>query len=132
MFQLDIENPFEESIENFRFESLFDFEMIKLKFKKTFYGDGGRDTDRTKMKMEELDIETKDWMNTYLKMQNGLIEFTIPKNGKYQIIQQSRSSNRDIDSNCQGPAMGVTLEFKIDLKKVNIFIDYVEQLINIC
>ena len=122
MFQLELEDPFEESIQSFQFNALFDFEMIKLKYKKTFYGNGGYNTDRTKMKIDELDIEAKDWMSTYLKMQNGLIEFTIPKNGKYQIIQQSRTSNWD-DYRSHGPAMGVTVEFKIDLKQVNITIE---------
>ena len=34
---------------------------------------------QTIMEIEELDIEYKDWMKTYLTMENGLIEFTIPK-----------------------------------------------------
>merc|ERR1712062_203504 len=45
-------------------------------------------------------------------MENGLIEFTIPKGGRYKIVQKSRSSNRS-----NGPAMGVTIELHSDYKK---------------
>ena len=92
--------------------------MIQLKFKKRFYGKFGCDTDRTKMNKDQLDIEMKDWIETYLKMNNGLIEFTIPKTGKYEIIQQSRSSNRDTRSGTEGPAMGVHIKFEMNLKQV--------------
>ena len=63
--------------------------------------------------MDQLDIKKKAWMKNYLKMNNGLIEFTIPKTGKYEIIQQSRSSNM-----YHGPAMGVYIEFELNLKQV--------------
>ena len=68
------------------------------------------------MNIGQLDIEKKDWMESYLKMENGLIEFTIPKTGKYQIIQQSRSSNYDGER--KGPAFGVNIRFQINLKQV--------------
>ena len=97
---------------------IFDFESIQLKFKKSFYGSYGYNTDRTKMNIDQLDIDNEEWIRTYLTMENGLIEFTIPKTGKYQIIQQSRSSNRDYNYDCKGPAMGVNMRFAMNLKQV--------------
>ena len=119
MFEMEIENPFDENIQ-FICE---DFKMIQLKFKNDFYGVEGDRTDREKMEIEKLDIEFDNWMEKYLAMEikpcQGLIEFTVPKTGKYQIIQQSRSTNFD-DRDMLGPAMGVTVQFKLNLKKVNI------------
>ena len=112
MFEMEIENPLDETV-----RPLFHFETIQLKFKSSFYGEDGYETDRTKMKIEELDIEYKDWMEHYLKMENGLIEFTIPKTGKYQIVQQSRSSNADA-YDMDGPAMGVNVTLELASKKV--------------
>ena len=111
MFQIEIENPCNENA----VRSLFDFNTITLKFKKTFYGDGSS-TDRTKMKLEELDIDHKPWMKANLTMENGLIEFRIPRRGKYQIIQQSRSSRQNHSSDDW--KTGINVEFKLDLKKV--------------
>lgn len=91
--------------------------MIQLKFKKSFYGYGGVHTDRTKMNIDQLDIDNEEWIKTYLTIKNGLIEFTIPKTGKYQIIQQSKSSNWD-DGDRKGPTMGVKIRFEINMKKV--------------
>ena len=116
MFQIEMKNPWKENIE-YPQEPLYNFKMIQLKFKKSFYGIKGSHTDRTRMIIEELDTECKDWMEDYLKIENGLIEFTIPKTGKYEIIQQSRSSNAD-RSNRIGPAMGVTVSLELDLKMV--------------
>ena len=68
------------------------------------------------MKLEELDIDHKPWMKANLTMENGLIELRIPKRGRYQIIQQSRSSRQNHSSDyC---TTGINLEFKLDLKKV--------------
>ena len=94
--------------------------MIQLKFKKSFYGEYGHKTDRTKMNKDQLDIQKKDWMENYLVMENGLIEFTIPTTGKYQVIQQSRSANRHLPWDKSGglPAMGVNITLLIDLKQV--------------
>ena len=94
------------------------FGPIELKFKKNFYGSDGVKTDRTKMNIDQLDTDNEEWIKTYLKMNNGFIEFTIPKTGKYQIIQQSRSSNQDWDEECTGPAMGVNIRFKMNLNQV--------------
>ena len=113
---MPIENPLDDSVQNE--QPLFDFKTIELKFKKKFYGQNGSVTDRNKMKIEELDIKYEDWMKNYLKMKNGLIEFTVPKTGRYQIIQQSRSVNEDTDS-VRGPSMGVTVELYVDFKKVS-------------
>ena len=114
MFQIDIGNPCRETN-----ESLYDFKMVQLKYKKTFYGTEGSDTDRTKMKIEELDIdfESNAWIKNYLSMEKGLIKFRIPKTGKYEIDQQSRSSNSDMAVR-MGPAMGVTVSLELDLKLV--------------
>ena len=117
MFEIEIENPCDESIQFVPTQPLYDFEMIELKFKKTFYGSHGWRTDRNGMKAEALDTEYQNWMDTYLTMTNGLIEFTIPKKGKYQIIQKSRSSNQDVGDR-KGPALGVTTQFECDFEKV--------------
>jgi hypothetical protein len=113
MFQMEIENPLDKAV-----SPLFDFKMIELKFKKTFYEYhvSYQCTDRVKMKIEELDINNESWMDNHLKMENGLVEFTIPKTGKYHFVQQSRSSNLD-DRERIGPAMGVNVELEIDLKR---------------
>ena len=97
---------------------IFDFDPIQLKFKKSFYGDDGDETFRTQMNIDQLDIGNEEWIRNYLKMENGLIEFTIPKTGKYQIIQQSRSSNFDRNER-KGPAMGVNIRLKMNLKQVS-------------
>ena len=115
MFEMEINNPLDERIQYV--EPLFDFKMIELKFKKAFYGDDGDKTDRNEMKLEELDIEYRNWMENYLKMENGLIEFTIPKNGVYEIIQQSRSCNQSYGEQ-NGPSMGVTVKLELDLQNV--------------
>ena len=123
MFKIKIENPFDEDVSGRSIQDelrkLFDFKMIKLMFKKSFYENGYK-TDRTKMELDELDIEHKQQprMKAYLKIEKGLIEFTIPKSGKYEIIQQSRSSNNNVDDSVDGPAMGVNLELELVLKKV--------------
>ena len=115
MFQIKIANPCDETLPYNENESFCD---IKLKFKRSFYGKDGDETDRTIMKIEELEIENMGCMDTNLKMEDGLIEFITPKKGRYQIIQQSRSSNQD-DENRMGPAMGVNIQFELDLEKVN-------------
>ena len=79
---MEIDNPLEKDIKE---DPLFDFKMIQLKFKKDFYGPCGDFTDRTRMKIEELDIEYEEWMTSFLTIENGLIEFTIPTSGRYQI-----------------------------------------------
>ena len=119
MFQLEIENPCNENIQCSvsQEEPLYDFKMIQLKFIKTLYTQRGNILDRTEMKIEKLDVEFKDWMGNHMKMENGLIEFTVPKTGRYEIIQQSRSSNTDRNIRI-GPAMGVTISLDVDLKKV--------------
>ena len=120
MFQTKIENPLNQSAEPLQSEPS-DFKMIQLKFKKSFYGIFGYDTDRTKMQINELDIENKNWMTTNLKMDNGLLEFTIPKTGKYEIVQESRTSNYFLGPSVTGPAMGVHVTIEMNLKKVIIF-----------
>ena len=114
MFQMEIENPLDETV-----RPLFDFKMIELKFKTTVVNAKNIGY-RTQMKIEALDVEFKDWMNTYLTMENGLIEFTVPKTGNYEIAQHSASSNRDSskDLSVRGPAMGVTIELETHLNKV--------------
>ena len=119
MFRIEIKNPCAETVQYIQEETLFDFEMIELKFKKSFYGDYGYRTDRNKMKIGELEIEYKDWMDTHLTMENGLIEFIVPKGGRYEIVQKSRSSNWD-KGDLSGPAMGVTIEFQSYFTRVNI------------
>ena len=55
-------------------------------------------------------------------MENGLIEFTIPKKGTYEIIQKSRSTNNsglDTSRFEDGPAMGVTVRFELNLEMVS-------------
>ena len=116
MFEMEIENPLDETV-----RPLFHFETIQLKFKRSFYGEDRYETDRTKMKIEELNIEYKDWMKKYLKMENGLIEFTIPKTGKYQIVQQSRSSNMN-DEDIEGPALGIIVTLELASKKVTLIL----------
>ena len=86
--------------------------MIELKYKKAFYGQDGTITDRNNMQINQLDIRYRYWMHKYLKMTNGLIEFTIPQTGIYRIHQQSRNSN------CQGPSRGVNIQFKMEMEKV--------------
>ena len=117
MFEMEIDNPLDKDIKE---DSLFDFKMIKLKFKKNFYGEDREKTDRARMKIEELDIEYQNWMNTFLTMDNGLMEFTIPRSGIYRIIQQSRSTNMDVTEHrtMSGPAMGVTITLELRMKKV--------------
>ena len=117
MFEMEMKNPLDETVQHIENISLYDFEMIELKFNKSFYGKEGRSCDRRYMKIEELDIEKEDWMETYLKIENGLLELIIPKTGKYQIIQQSRSTNYGIGREV-GPAMGVRVEFEMELIKV--------------
>ena len=114
MFQMEIENPFDERIQFINEEPLFDFKMIQLKYKIYFYT--YEEMERDRMLIEKLDIEPEHWMENYLTMENGLIEFTVPKTGTYHIMQQSRSSSAyDPDV---GPAMGVTVQFEWNLKKV--------------
>ena len=124
---MKLENPLDETVQNIQGISFIDFDRIELKFKKTFYRKFGVFTDRTNMKITELEMfETwmKSWIDTYLVMKNGLMELTIPKTGKYQFILQSRSSNRDWsdawndwNDASRGPAMGVNVELVMDLKK---------------
>ena len=68
--------------------------------------------------MEQLDLENENWMKSFLKMENGMFEFIIPKTGKYEIIQQSRSTNINSSRLVIGPALGVTVKFNMNLKKV--------------
>ena len=60
-------------------------------------------------------------MDTYLTEENGLFSFTIPKSGKYEIVQTSMSWNWDSskDESIKGPSMGVTVTLELDLKKVS-------------
>ena len=118
MYELEIKNPFDETVRNSEEEKFLDFKIIQFKFKKTFYGEWGNGTDRTKMNIEQLDFEYEDWMKSYLTMENGIIEFIIPKTGKYEIIQQSKSTNINSSRLVIGPALGVTVKFNMNLKKV--------------
>ena len=109
---MEIENPCDVSVP----DPLFDFKIIQLKFKKTFYDVCGRSTDRDYMTITELDLKYENWMENYMTMENGLIEFTIPKTGRYEIIQKSRSTNVD-----GRRALGVTVQFVLNLERVKSF-----------
>ena len=86
-----------------------------MKTERSFCG-GGEKTDRDEMKMDELEIENKKWIGKNLKMKNGLIKWTVKDKGEYEFHLESRSTNWDWDD-CKGPAMGVNIELKMNLKK---------------
>ena len=65
------------------------------------------------MILENLDLEQSHWCKEFLNFENGLIELTIWRSGKYEIIQQSRSTK-----NYRELAMGVTVQLEIELAKV--------------
>ena len=90
-----------------------------VKIERSFCG-GGEKTDRDEMNMDELEIENKKWIKKNLKMKNGLIKWTVKDKGEYEFHLESRSTNWDWDD-CKGPAMGVNIELKINLKKVNYY-----------
>ena len=93
-----------------------------LNFEESFYSHLshlllGYSTDRNEMKMDKLEIENKKWIKTNLKMKDGLIKWTVKDKGEYAFHLESRSTNWDWDD-CKGPAMGVNIELKMNLKKV--------------
>ena len=70
------------------------------------------------MKMGFLDSEKNEWIRDYLQFENGYIEWTVLKNGVYEIISKSRNSNNEYRHD-EHPGMGVTIELKLDLQKVS-------------
>ena len=112
--QLDSKKE-EELFRIYKDHKSIDFKKIEIKFKESVHGPFGTWTNRDRMLMENLDLQNNKWIEQFLKIENGMIECTIPRSGKYQIIQQSRSMNQWKSGK---PSLGVNIELRMGLTKV--------------
>ena len=122
----------DELFDIFKEHKFVDFRKIELKYNQSVNGRFGTVSNRDEMIIENLDLEPclheafypdmhhdKYWCKEYLNFENGLIELTIRRSGKYEIIQQSRSLYESNALFCDGgSAVGVTVQLEMELAKV--------------